>query len=250
MSTLTTLQKNGVAYNAPALIRACARERVPLFIGAAFYDQESHGANIFGHDPGGAMYGAGEVTPAKFAQFLKLINSGHKSNGVGPAQITYKGFFPQARSLGYDLSDPEDNMAFGLRLLKQYLKGYSQTSIINAGRKYNGALAYGYQVNAKANKWKKLLGTGTPSATSSGKGSFPLASGHFFGVDDGTAWSHSGKRGGSDDDNVKKIQKKVGATADGIFGNATKAKVQAFQKTHGLTADGKVGAATWAKLGL
>jgi hypothetical protein len=49
---------------------------------------------------------------------------------------------------------------------------------------------------------------------------------------------------------VKAIQKKVGASADGIFGNNTSAKVKAWQKNHGLRADGVVGPKTWAKMGI
>jgi hypothetical protein len=49
---------------------------------------------------------------------------------------------------------------------------------------------------------------------------------------------------------VKAIQRKVGATADGIFGNNTQARVKTWQRNHGLTADGVVGPKTWAKMGI
>lgn len=49
---------------------------------------------------------------------------------------------------------------------------------------------------------------------------------------------------------VKAIQKKVGTTADGIYGNNTLAHVKTWQKNHGLTADGVVGPKTWAKMGI
>lgn len=48
---------------------------------------------------------------------------------------------------------------------------------------------------------------------------------------------------------VKRLQKKVGASADGWFGPKTDAKVKAFQKKHKLHLDGDVGANTAKALG-
>jgi hypothetical protein len=53
---------------------------------------------------------------------------------------------------------------------------------------------------------------------------------------------------GSSGSQVMALQTALGATADGVFGPATKAKVMAFQSANGLTADGVVGAMTGAKL--
>ncbi len=53
---------------------------------------------------------------------------------------------------------------------------------------------------------------------------------------------------GSQGDDVKKLQTKLGATADGDFGPGTEAKVKAWQTANGLQADGIVGDATWAKM--
>ena len=47
---------------------------------------------------------------------------------------------------------------------------------------------------------------------------------------------------------TKIIQKAVGVTADGKFGNDTKKAVIAYQKKNGLTADGVVGYNTWKKI--
>ena len=50
---------------------------------------------------------------------------------------------------------------------------------------------------------------------------------------------------------TKLLQEKLGVTADGIFGNDTRAAVVAFQRKHNLSADGIVGRNTWrALLGL
>lgn len=89
----------------------------------------------------------------------------------------------------------------------------------------------------------------TTSTTSKASG-YPLPSGHYYGVNDGTAYSHSGVRGGTDDDNVRRIQAVVGVTKDGIYGSKTKAAVVAWQKKHNLSADGKVGQSTYKAMGL
>lgn len=47
---------------------------------------------------------------------------------------------------------------------------------------------------------------------------------------------------------TKIIQKKVGVTADGLFGSKTKVAVQAYQRANGLTVDGAVGINTWKKI--
>jgi putative chitinase len=53
---------------------------------------------------------------------------------------------------------------------------------------------------------------------------------------------------GSKGDNVKKLQEKLGLTADGSFGNLTEQAVKKWQSDNGLTADGIVGEKTWEKL--
>ena len=47
---------------------------------------------------------------------------------------------------------------------------------------------------------------------------------------------------------TKIVQRTVGVTADGKFGNNTKNAVINFQKTHGLSPDGCVGLNTWKKI--
>ena len=55
---------------------------------------------------------------------------------------------------------------------------------------------------------------------------------------------------GSTGEEVKALQEKLGATADGSFGPGTEAKLKAWQAANGLTADGIAGPATLAKLGI
>jgi peptidoglycan hydrolase-like protein with peptidoglycan-binding domain len=53
---------------------------------------------------------------------------------------------------------------------------------------------------------------------------------------------------GSKGEEVKKLQVKLGLTADGSFGPGTEAAVKKWQAANGLTADGIVGPGTWGKM--
>jgi putative chitinase len=53
---------------------------------------------------------------------------------------------------------------------------------------------------------------------------------------------------GSEGEDVKKLQEKLGVDAIGKFGPKTDAAVKAWQAANGLTADGIVGDGTWAKM--
>jgi len=53
---------------------------------------------------------------------------------------------------------------------------------------------------------------------------------------------------GSTGEDVKKLQEKLGLSADGVFGTGTELAVKGWQSTHGLTADGIVGDGTWSKM--
>jgi putative chitinase len=53
---------------------------------------------------------------------------------------------------------------------------------------------------------------------------------------------------GSKGEDVKKLQEKLGTTADGDFGPGTEKLVKEWQSKNGLTADGIVGDGTWTKM--
>jgi putative chitinase len=55
-------------------------------------------------------------------------------------------------------------------------------------------------------------------------------------------------KNGSNGEDVKKLQAKLGLAADGIFGPGTEIKVKEWQAANNLTADGIVGDSTWGKL--
>ena len=53
---------------------------------------------------------------------------------------------------------------------------------------------------------------------------------------------------GDNNENVKKLQVRLGVEAIGTFGPKTEEAVKKFQAASGLTADGIVGDGTWNKL--
>lgn len=53
---------------------------------------------------------------------------------------------------------------------------------------------------------------------------------------------------GDNNDNVKKLQIKLGLVADGAFGPMTESKIKQWQAANSLTADGIVGDETWNKM--
>ena len=55
-------------------------------------------------------------------------------------------------------------------------------------------------------------------------------------------------KNGSKGEDVKKLQTKLGLTADGAFGPGTEKVVKEWQSANGLTADGIVGDGTWSKM--
>jgi putative chitinase len=55
-------------------------------------------------------------------------------------------------------------------------------------------------------------------------------------------------KNGSKGEDVKKLQTKLGITADGSFGPGTEKAVKEWQSANGLTSDGVVGDGTWLKM--
>ena len=55
-------------------------------------------------------------------------------------------------------------------------------------------------------------------------------------------------KNGSNGEDVKKLQAKLGLAADGIFGPGTEVKVKEWQAANGLVADGIVGDGSWGKM--
>lgn len=179
MATPTEILAAGGLTNADLIVQAASATGVPLAIAAAMIQKETGGKNIYGHDAGGVystltgpvvvggiVYEKGAdipVTSLNFVEFLRLVTAGEKSNGVGPAQITYAGYFKQAPD--YPFWDALANIRFGLTILADYLDDdFSDSSISSAGARYNGgttpngtALAYGADLLAQTKIWRARL---------------------------------------------------------------------------------------------
>jgi hypothetical protein len=146
-------------------------------IGATFYqlcallEKESGGRNIYGNDAGGVLRGFKDpVNEDNWRAFRhEVLVNGRISNGVGPCQITYRGFFTDMEAQDLRPWVPHDNILYGGRIywndfLTSRAEGYSvKSSIIRAGSKYNsgefGFLDYGRRLFELAQKWQTIVGT-------------------------------------------------------------------------------------------
>lgn len=132
----------------------------------ALLEKESNGRNVYGHDAGGALSGFPKtVNEHNFAVFEWLVfTKGQTSNGVGPLQLTYKGFFTDMKSKGKKPWDAYDNITYGATLWLGYYRGFRQQgfsrddSIKKAGTKYNGSTAYGERLLVLMDKWLGIVG--------------------------------------------------------------------------------------------
>ena len=163
------------------IIRQVAAEvGVPAHVALAFAQAESNGRMVYGHDAGGVHstrdaaatvdgieWPKGSnvpVTDASFRELERRVAAGEKSNGVGIMQITYRGFFPDARKKGLDLATAADNVRYGLTLIRGYLAAAPEgvdpltyaASRYNRGSVYSGPYHYTDRVNAYARAWALL----------------------------------------------------------------------------------------------
>ena len=161
-SAVSILEQAGVA-NATAIVAASNASGLPLGVAVGMIMKETGGSNIYGHDAGGACYGWGEVTEDNFRNsFLPVVLAGGTSNGVGPTQITYPGYFRQ--NPDYAWWDPYWNCLFGFNLLKGHCAGdYSHDGLARAGSIYNSGTAtgsystYGTSFADLAAEWTGIL---------------------------------------------------------------------------------------------
>jgi hypothetical protein len=148
-------------HNVPTMALACREAEVPFFVACALFEKESKGKPVWGNDEGGVFKELPDddpafyVTKATFKIFeYYVFDLGRTSNGVGPAQITWKGFFPDMKAKGLKPWNIHHNMLYGLQLLHDY-KNVHGATWEDAGTKYNGAKSYGVDFAAKVREWKQ-----------------------------------------------------------------------------------------------
>lgn len=153
--------------NLPTLAAACTTTGLPFFMGLTIMQKETRGQNVYGHDVGGALSGyPGEVNEENYKVFRWLVDKqGMKSNGVGPMQITWGGFFPDMVAKAFSPWDPADNILYAVQyiLLPKFLssrKAVSDREAFRATAKaYNGSDSYAADALVKADSWVTVVGT-------------------------------------------------------------------------------------------
>lgn len=152
-----------MAFRNQAIIDAAISEvGVDRALAYAVIERESSGRHVYGNDSGGVFSTPGApdiaVTAENYAEYYRRVLAGETANGVGIMQITWAGskradgtrdggFHRIAKEQGLDLSDPHDNVVFGLRLVRDYLKAaggvLTEAAVKAVGTRYNGSAAYG-----------------------------------------------------------------------------------------------------------
>ena len=107
------------------IAQCCNETGARFYIALAMLEKETGNCrNVYGHDAGGALSGfPGTVDKSNFAVFEWLVfKKGQTSNGVGPSQLTFKGFFTDMEAKGLKPYDLHDNIAYGIKLIQGYYR--------------------------------------------------------------------------------------------------------------------------------
>ena len=129
-----------------AVLRAADAVGCPWWaaLGCLKVETGEEGANIYGHDAGGACSGGGEVTEHNFKNyFWPIVSEWGTSNGVGPLQITYNGYFINDPDRAW--WDPQKSAEVGCSILKGLIdaEGDSYEDLRRVGSRYNSGTMYG-----------------------------------------------------------------------------------------------------------
>jgi hypothetical protein len=162
--------KDGGIQNVDAAAQVANELKMSFYQLIALLEKESHGRNVYGADVGGTFERFKDpVTECNWRAFRhEVISLGKRSNGVGPCQLTYKGFFTDMESKGLKPWLPKDNILYGAGIYWGYFVGQRAegwsvaSSIKRAGSKYNtgefGFAPYGDRLYALALEWRSLVG--------------------------------------------------------------------------------------------
>lgn len=172
MTTVTTAQraaaqKHGIlADMVPRAAKAAEIIPMPFYVICAFLMQETNGgSNIYGNDVGMPFAGRGEVTQANYQVYKRERDAGHqhRSQGVGPLQLTYWAIQDQADAAG-GCWQPWVNIWTGSKVIKGYYDAARKAGKTDsqawhdAALKYNGSEAYAVQMDKRFATWKPLVG--------------------------------------------------------------------------------------------
>lgn len=122
-------------------VAAFRKARIKPQTACALLSKETgNGANIFGCDHGSCgdqpPYCRQNVTETR----AKRLYASSYSNGVGPTQLTFKGYVRRARDAGGEWR-PYVNMLTGFRIFRELWQDEDK-SIWGAAKRYNGAAEY------------------------------------------------------------------------------------------------------------
>jgi hypothetical protein len=138
---------------ATRIILECRAHDVAISDGFALIEQESEFRNIFGCDHGpGRAFCHMNVTKNRVDQLL----ASSLSNGVGPAQLTSKGFVREANRDG-GAHRPPANIATGIAILGRLQKKHGRMKGFGAynGGESNPNMRYAQEVASRADRWHR-----------------------------------------------------------------------------------------------
>jgi hypothetical protein len=171
---ITKAADEGTMVNIDVLAHWCDQAGFPFFLGLAILQKESGGKNVYGHDVGGALSGYPDPPDENnFRVFRWMIDVAKQaSNGVGPMQITYKGYFPLMDKLGLKPWIPYDNIRYGIQniLTPSFLAQrktqadrkafWAMANAYNTGKATTSPAPYADDALVQADKWAAIVGTG------------------------------------------------------------------------------------------
>ncbi len=124
---------------------------------ALLVQESGGGKNEWGHDPtifiGGGTFGQ-PVTEESYAAYKAERDKTGKMQGVGPTQLTWKGYQDQADALG-GCWQPLVNMVVGFGIIAGYRA--AGLSWWDCWKRYNGSDAYADQMVKRQAEWQAWL---------------------------------------------------------------------------------------------